>query len=66
MTPVTDAPRCPRCGFDHLSRRRRSLWMRLLPGSRKLRCDRCYTEFLWRPGSPSDGPGSGSGGESKG
>ena len=31
---------CP-CGIDHLKRKRRSTWMRMLPWLRLYRCDNC-------------------------
>lgn len=37
---------CPQCKHPSATRLSRPLWMRIIPNSRRLVCDRCGTEFL--------------------
>jgi hypothetical protein len=37
---------CPKCGHQFATRTNRPLWMRLIPGSRLLICDRCGARYM--------------------
>ena len=37
---------CPKCGSSKVWRERRNIWMRLIPGSRHLRCTDCGRLFV--------------------
>ena len=43
-----DASACSVCGHPYLTRRRRSLWMKLLGIHKHLRCDACRSHLLYR------------------
>jgi DNA-directed RNA polymerase subunit RPC12/RpoP len=48
MQYTTDSSHCPRCGHTYLSRRKRSLWMRLVRIDKHYRCEACRSRVLYR------------------
>ena len=49
MMDMTTRKVCPKCGSELADRSRRKWWMRLIPGSRRYRCEECSTRYLVVP-----------------
>ena len=52
MAKIRYEAACPICGEGFLERRRRSFWMRLLPGSKHYLCNCCTARYLTIYGRP--------------
>ena len=62
MAWITRRRVCRSCGGTDLTRKHRRSWMRLLKGSKLLRCRQCRSTILLLPDPAVDGDGTTEGG----